>query len=1108
MIPPVKKVIRASAGTGKTYRLSLEYIGLLLQYQKHGLHFSEILVITFTKKATAEIRTRIFDQMHEILQGQETGQELCRNIESFFHIKINSRDLKVLNDIYIDMLTNKHLVNISTIDSFTNSVFKTIIAPYLGITDYTVQPAISDIVKDELYISILQDEVRLSTLRSFFERSEFKTIHDYEHFIESILRQRWLFQLVKASHVERPFVTWTARANEFLQEFRKHFRSFVRQFQNYVMTQHDTKTAKEVLNSDYYNLVQEFVSAPHLENIATAFDKIIEDSEHLKKHYSLLLDDKKNIWNGSRLLRKKTEASLKEQLYESLYAARLLLADYIFATLCLTEEKDLFQIIDYVLAKYDELKFRDKVFTHDDISYYTFKYLYDPALSLINGDYVSNSFYELLSTYTRFVLIDEFQDTSIIQYKIVLPIIREVISGAGIKEYGGAIIVGDEKQSIYGWRGGERDLLLNMPAVMQETDELTLDISYRSDENIVSFVNAVFRDNALQEHLREQGVEWPVAPLQAAKTNAAGYVEFFLRNIAHSRNSTNNISTNKEAIREFLQSTLNSPTFKKQLLSGKTAILARRNVDLDSFAAVLDELDIPYMLESASSILDHRAIKPIYLFLQFFVYGDFYDLLRFLRSDVVLLDASHLKELLLAYRANAAEKWDIRKILQRCLDIPAVRKTLAFWNSLSRENDPFDIVQKIIEEFNIIGYFALESDLKNVHYFLRLVSEFLISNHEYVKSLKGLLDYLYDNKDNEALRQVGLEDSSAVTLMTIHKSKGLEFDTVLLYWDLSAIGGTSFREMSPYVQWDKNYTSVRNYLFTFNYNSIVAQSSHNYFAEELRSREAIEELNTIYVALTRAKANLFLCFVYRKTGGFEKLYTEKTEKSMVLLMTEHIRTVFQNNYELIHFDENRERGHQGQVVTIAGQAEKEENGDLSFLSDYLDTDRSGFGQIDAGQLEREAFVNFKTVFLERNAVEVGNLVHFYLSFIKRGSRQEKDRAHKSATSFYGTLFSPSQIDAILERVDRFIESHPDVFSPAWTHIYTEFTLFDHDGAELRIDRFMVNEMTKTIEIIDYKTGHIFEPEQLETYITTVRSLPQVQQHGYFVNGRFLEIDVE
>lgn len=1108
MILPVKKVIRASAGTGKTYRLSLEYIGLLLQYRKYGLHFSEILVITFTKKATAEIRTRIFDQIRDILHGGKEGVELRQNIESYFHIKIDSPELTALNEIYIDMLTNKHLVHISTIDSFTNSIFKTIIAPYLGITDYTVQPNISDDVKDELYRTILHDEARPAAFRSFLERAELKTIHEYEFFIESILRQRWLFQLIKASTHERPFSTWPERANDFLQDFQKHFRAFIREFQDYITTEHATKTAKEVLNADYYNLLRKAVSIPHLDDIATAFDHIIDNGERLKKHYMLLLDQDKNIWNGSRLLRKQSETSLKEHFYELLQSARQSLADYLFATLCLAEETDLFQIIDAVLDNYDELTFRDKLFTHDDISYYTFKYLYDPALSLIDDGCVSNFFYEILSTKTRFLLIDEFQDTSIIQYKIMMPIIREVISGTGIKEYGGVIIVGDEKQSIYGWRGGERDLLLTMPVVLQETEELTLDISYRSDENIVSFVNAIFQDNSLHDKLLGQGIAWPAPPIRAFKTNAAGYIELFLRNTAHSPNSSNNIATNEEAIREFLTATLNSPMFKKQLTSGKTAILARRNADLDIFAAVLDELDIPYMLESANSILDHRAVKPVYLFLQFFVYGDFYDLLRFLRSDVVLLDAEHLKELLLAYRDSPAEKWDIAMLLQNCPDMPLVQKTLAFRNSLTQEMEPFDIVQKIFEEFNITGHFPLESDLKNVHYFLRLISEFQLSNHDYVTSLPGFLDYLHDNKDSEALRQVGLENSNAVNLMTIHKSKGLEFDTVFLYWDLSAVGGMSFREMTTYVQWDNNYAGMRNSLLTFNYTPIVAHSSHRYFANELQRREAVEELNTFYVALTRAKSNLFLCFVYRKAGGFAKFCMEKTEKRMPHVMVEHIRYVFQNNYELIHFDENRERGHHGQVVEKKIKSVKEQEESPAFLADYLDTDRLGLRKIDVERLERETHVNFKTVFLEHNAIEIGNLVHFYLSFIKQGTEQEKEWARQRAGSFYGTLISPRQIETILDSVNRFIDAHPEVFSPEWTHIYTEFTLFDHDGSELRMDRLLVNDNTKTIEIIDYKTGHIFEPEQLATYIRTVESLPHVRENAYKVQGRFLQVDVK
>ena len=178
MIPSVKKVIRASAGTGKTYRLSLEYIGLLLQFHRHGLHFSEILVITFTKKATAEIRERIFSQLRDIVEQNESGLLLTQNLTEFFGVSINENERRLLRDIYMDMLTNKQHVQISTIDSFTHTIFKTIIAPYLGITDFDIKTQIDDHILDELYRSILEDEEKLATFRSFFERSELKINND------------------------------------------------------------------------------------------------------------------------------------------------------------------------------------------------------------------------------------------------------------------------------------------------------------------------------------------------------------------------------------------------------------------------------------------------------------------------------------------------------------------------------------------------------------------------------------------------------------------------------------------------------------------------------------------------------------------------------------------------------------------------------------------------------------------------------------------------------------------------------------------------------------------------------------------------------------------
>ena len=94
--------------------------------------------------------------------------------------------------------------------------------------------------------------------------------------------------------------------------------------------------------------------------------------------------------------------------------------------------------------------------TYDDISWFTFQALFSgtsPAFPMKEAN-VANEFYHFLTHRSRFILIDEFQDTSLMQFQILKPIIEEVCSGAGSKEFGGLIVVGDEKQSIFGWRGG------------------------------------------------------------------------------------------------------------------------------------------------------------------------------------------------------------------------------------------------------------------------------------------------------------------------------------------------------------------------------------------------------------------------------------------------------------------------------------------------------------------------------------------------------------------------------------------------------------------------------------------------------------------------------
>jgi len=128
----MKKVIKASAGTGKTYRLSLEYLAALLK----DIDFSKIIVMTFTKKATAEIKNRILEHLRAIVNDGLEKKNILNSLKKI-HPELEV-DQGKLEQIYRNMIINDEDIKIYTIDSFTNQIFSRGIAPYLSLYNYQI----------------------------------------------------------------------------------------------------------------------------------------------------------------------------------------------------------------------------------------------------------------------------------------------------------------------------------------------------------------------------------------------------------------------------------------------------------------------------------------------------------------------------------------------------------------------------------------------------------------------------------------------------------------------------------------------------------------------------------------------------------------------------------------------------------------------------------------------------------------------------------------------------------------------------------------------------------------------------------------------------------
>ncbi|HPI71969.1 MAG TPA: UvrD-helicase domain-containing protein [bacterium] len=1098
----INKVIRASAGTGKTYRLSLEYISLLLQNREAGIHFSEILVITFTKKATAEIRDRIFHHLQTVDENSADAASLRRNLAEIAGFPLTKAHLHYLKQIHQEMLTEKSRVQISTIDAFTNQIFKTVIAPSVGLTDYTIDPQAYQEYLDELYAYILGPD-HLPKIRRLLERSAHRNIKSYEKLIKQILDKRWIFPFIAGRHLPVD----SGLAEKSLQRFQALFLQVHERLTPLLREKCPTGPPHSLLKKAFYEAIAE-TGARDLQAWDRQLRERIADRTFLSKQSGLFLAGDA-FWNGVRILNGARYAELKTELVQALQTAGLHLAEYLYHTEFLQEQEDLQEISRLLLTKYDEILFREKRFNYSDVLYHTYQHLHDPGLSLMHGDEVSNTFYEILTTRIRFLLIDEFQDTSILQFKLLLPIIKEITSGEGVKPYGGIIVVGDEKQSIYSWRGGERDFILRMPQLIPDLQQLQLTTSYRHSPTVMRFINSVFSDPALTEELEKQKMRWPYQECRTEQTRE-GSVTILLHNEADGDEPASSLS----AAEDFIHRLLNPLLEQRCIHPGRTAVLARFNRDLDKLARCLDDQGIDYVLNSSRSIFEHRAIKPLFYLFAFLVRQDVVELAKFLRSDLVRIDGPALKQVLQCYQRHVQTPGTagsfIQALRQECSHLPGVAGVVDLAES-GAAFDLFDYCLAAVTACKVPAVFPLEADLVNINFFLELVAGFSQRHRTYPATLQGLIRFAEEHREDENYQQAGLEEIDAINLLTIHKSKGLEFDSVLLYWEVQPRAHQETNALHDYLAYTDDYSTARDFALTYNLDHLLPYTSHGELAASDRNKKNIEELNTLYVAMTRAKQNLFIYCSYEKKDGLEAYLHSMDDASEATASKLLFKTMMNKMKQEQGWKVLDDRTHQVQIGVVAApkiDLSETRKDDPPFSAEIWDPERRGLLQRDPLKSEREAYIDFKSMYIKKRNLDRGTVVHYYLSQLVRGTQEEKSRARSGTVSRYGSLLPPAEVLRLLDQVDRQLsEQHAYLFFDRWK-VFTERTIFSPEGKELRIDRLLVDDEDQQILIVDFKTGEQYDEGQMHAYVEAVAALPVVQQGRYTVRGEFIEIKLE
>lgn len=1038
----MKKILKASAGTGKTYRLSLEYVAALLM----GIDFKEIVVMTFTRKATAEIRVRIFEHIEDILHKKKSSEVFKSLIMISPDIKL---DLTYLQQIYNRMLQNKEAINIYTIDSFINQIFKQAIAPYLGIYNYQiVDDDKNKEILEGVFKELLDNPVGFALMEKFLTENTERDIDNYINLIEKMLNNRWKFLLIDHQpRQEKNTEKLTLCLDQCLQAL------------NGIAVAKQVEFSEELFVKDYQSLITEYIG---LEDPDTKRDIIIKNSD---------LFFNKTFWNGSKI-RGKAVASLKEDLEAEYQEFLTHLAGYIYNQVLIPYEEEIFKFSERVFAIYDQIKLKEKTFTHTDISNYTYKYFFNKDLELVSGSIISDYFYELVGTEINCLFIDEFQDTSILQWKILKPVIDSSQN---------VIAVGDEKQSIYGWRGGEKELFSKLETILEGKSESLL-TCYRSEKEILGFVNRFFSGLAIDwqyenvNHLPEKDKGYVKVLLGGERTRTNTQTKTFYKKSIEKQEEIIGLN---EKICGDLKHEIVSQISQLSTYKG-VGVLARANNDLSDIATELDKAGIPYIQESKDSLIEHKAVKPIYFLLSYLNYHDYFQLVKFLRSDLIGINNRVLKyilqnkQLIEDFMVNENIQLEYEDIEQLLLDIKQIK-----------ELDYRQLTTYIIKKSGIVREYSDNAGaLKNIYYFFKLMRGY--------NCLPDFMTYLEENIDSEELKQPGVRDENAVRLMTIHKAKGLSFETEFFYWKPGSGNGGSPGSMEIYTSFDQKYEKVDDYFLTNSrYEKIFEYLGIN-FAEKQEEKELMEEINNVYVALTRPEKNLFLYIEgpRKLDPGKERCWQGSSYQFYEEAVLKGARVD-----RLVELVEGKELGR----LIISGE-EQIENGKneikIPALNDYF--------KVEKLVPEKMVEVNSKKDFdltLEKEINRINGLViHYYLEHIKYDTEKERDYARKMCLARYGNILGPYKMKELFRRIEGFIESNPEYFTTCW-QVFTEYELRYQDEF-YRIDRMLVNEEKKEIVILDYKSGVSREQSQLNKY----REIIRIETEGkYRIQAKFVNI---
>lgn len=843
-------VYRASAGSGKTFTLAVEYISLLV---KDPENYQHILAVTFTNKATQEMKMRILSQLYGIANSLQSSQQYFNKVKE----KTNMPDAVIRNNARAALTLLIHRYNnfrILTIDAFFQQVLRNL-AHELGqtanlrvdlnneeITEKAVDQMIESLEKGQpvlqwisTYINnSIEDDNGWNIIGKIkaFGTNIFK---DFYKAHEANLKE----QLSNADDFKVYETTLRKRRNDIRKTFNGKAKSILNEIKN----------ANLDIPSNYRSGLYKYLTDSA---IAPLTNKPL-------KAGVLKANESPQNWTSSKC------AKADKQQIQTL-AAEVLSAQLSELIAYNNDNWNEFQSIQLTLSHLSELRLLHAIADAvDNLTKDTNRFMLSNTQALLKeliADSDTPFIFERIGARLKHVMIDEFQDTSTIQWQNF----QVLLANCMAQELSQNLIVGDIKQSVYRWRQGDWGILNNIEKSFahQKIRLETLDYNYRSEKRIIDFNNAfweqcvantaneVAQDDAEKAEIVQKAYE-DVAQ-KTHKTTENGFVKISLYPS----------KSMKEAVLEELIETIkelfnNGYGGKNQ---SKIAILVRSKSNIqDIVNALLQSFgnEINIVSDEAFRLDASLSVNIIVSAMHLLTHPD--DVLT--RGKLVkLYNQEVLKKPLtdtdLLVSINESNNIDTKNIDKKERRKLATEQQMAKLNSqlppeyvANRElllGLPIvDLVDKL---FMLFGLDQLEGQSSYICTLYDTLNDFL-KDHT-----ADIDDFINEWENSLSSKTIQSDEIEGIRIMTIHKSKGLEFDNVIIpfcSWEMEK-KGTLWCET-------KNKPAPYNKLpllpIDFSRDKLIGTVFEDDYKEE-HFQNIVDNLNLLYVAFTRASKNLFV----------------------------------------------------------------------------------------------------------------------------------------------------------------------------------------------------------------------------------------------------------